>query len=50
MNRGYLLIVLVWMLASSVFGDVLHAKRYTLPTPQDSIFETVNGPDRFKAN
>lgn len=45
MNRGYLLIVLVWMLASSVFGDVLHAKRYTLPTPQDSIFETVNGPD-----
>lgn len=33
------------MLASSVFGDVLHAKRYTLPTPQDSIFETVNGPD-----
>lgn len=45
MNRGYLLIVLVWMLATSVFGDVLHAKRYTLPTPQDSIFETVNGPD-----
>ena len=33
------------MLATSVFGDVLHAKRYTLPTPQDSIFETVNGPD-----
>lgn len=33
------------MLVSSVFADVIHAKRYTLPTPQDSIFETVNGPD-----
>ncbi len=45
MNRGILLIALVWMLVSSVFADVIHAKRYTLPTPQDSIFETVNGPD-----
>lgn len=45
MNRGILLIALVWMLVSSVFADVIHAKRYTLPTPQDSIFETVNAPD-----
>ena len=33
------------MLVSSVFADVIHAKRYKLPTPQDTIFETVNGPD-----
>lgn len=45
MNRGILLIAVFGMLVSSVFADVLHAKRYTLPTPQDSIFETVNGPD-----
>ena len=45
MNRGILLIAVFGMLVSSVFADVIHAKRYTLPTPQDSIFETVNGPD-----
>jgi hypothetical protein len=45
MNRGILLIAVFGMLVSSVFADVIHAKRYTLPTSQDSIFETVNGPD-----
>ena len=45
MNRGILLIAVFGMLVSSVFADVIHAKRYTLPTPQDSIFETVKGPD-----
>ena len=32
-------------LATSVFADVIHAKRYTLPAAQDSIFETPNAPD-----
>ena len=45
MNRGILLIAVIGMLVSSVFADVIHAKRYKLPTPQDTIFETVNGPD-----
>ncbi|WP_295072800.1 hypothetical protein [uncultured Fibrobacter sp.] len=45
MNRGILLIAVLSTLVSSVFADVIHAKRYTLPTPQDSIFETVNAPD-----
>ena len=45
MNRGILLLAVLCTLASSVFADVIHAKRSTLPTPQDSVFETVNGPD-----
>ena len=45
MNRGFLLIAVIGMLVSSLFADVIHAKRYKLPTPQDTIFETVNGPD-----
>ena len=45
MNRGILLIAVLSTLVSSVFADVIHAKRYTLPTPQDSVFETPNSPD-----
>ena len=45
MNRGIFLITVLSALVSSVFADVIHAKKSVLPTPQDSIFETVNGPD-----
>ena len=45
MNRGIFLITVLFTLISSVFADVIHAKKSVLPTPQDSIFETVNGPD-----
>ena len=45
MNRGIFLIAVLSTLVSSVFADVIHAKRYTLPTPQDSVFETPNSPD-----
>ena len=45
MNRGILLLAVLSTLVSSVFADVIHAKRYTLPTPQDSVFETPNSPD-----
>ena len=45
MNRGIFLITVLFALVSSVFADVIHAKKSVLPTPQDSIFETVNGPD-----
>ena len=45
MNRGIFLIAVLFTLVSSVFADVIHAKKSSLPTPQDSVFETVNGPD-----
>ena len=45
MNRGIFLITVLSALVSSVFADVIHARKSVLPTPQDSIFETVNGPD-----
>ena len=45
MNRGILLLVTICTLASALYADVIHARRYELPTPQDSIFETPNAPD-----
>ena len=45
MNRGILFLAVLWTLTSSVFADVIHAKRSTRPTPQDSVFETPNAPD-----
>ena len=45
MNRGIFLLAVLSALVSSVFADVIHAKRSTLPTPQDSVFETPNAPD-----
>ena len=45
MNRGILFLVVIWTLTTSVFADVIHAKQSKLPAPQDSVFETVNGPD-----
>lgn len=45
MNRGILFLVVIWTLTTSVFADVIHAKQSKLPVPQDSVFETVNGPD-----
>ena len=45
MNRGIFLITVLSALVSSVFADIIHAKPSTRPTPQDSVFETVNGPD-----
>ena len=47
MNRGIFVIAILFTLVSSVFADVIHAKRSFRPTPQDSVFETVNGPDPF---
>lgn len=47
MNRGILFTAVLFTLVSSVFADVIHAKRSVRPTPQDSVFETVNGPDPF---
>jgi hypothetical protein len=45
MNRGIFLLAVLSTLVSSVFADVIHAKQSKRPTPQDSIFETVNSPD-----
>jgi hypothetical protein len=45
MNRVVFLIVFSLALVSSAFADIIHAKKSVLPTPQDSVFETVNGPD-----
>ena len=45
MNRGIFLLAVLSTLVSSVFGDVIHAKRSSLPAPQDSVFETPNAPD-----
>ena len=45
MNRGILFLAVIWTLTTSVFADVIHAKQSKLPAPQDSVFETVNGPD-----
>lgn len=45
MNREILFLVVIWTLTTSVFADVIHAKQSKLPAPQDSVFETVNGPD-----
>ena len=45
MNRGIFLLTVLCTLVSSVFADVIHAKRYTLPAVQDSVFETPNAPD-----
>ena len=45
MNRAILLLVTIWTLASALYADVIHARRYVLPTPQDTIFETPNAPD-----
>lgn len=45
MNRGILFLVVIWTLTTSVFADVIYAKQSKLPAPQDSVFETVNGPD-----
>ena len=45
MNRVILLLAFFGALVSSVYADVIHAKPYVLPTPQDSVFETPNAPD-----
>ena len=45
MKSGIFVLAVLLALVSSVFADVIHAKQSTLPTPQDSVFETVNGPD-----
>ena len=45
MNRVFLFLAVLLSLISSVFADVIHAKKSMSPSPQDSVFETPSAPD-----
>ena len=45
MNRVFLFLAVLFSLISSVFADVIHAKKSMSPSPQDSVFETPSAPD-----
>ena len=45
MNRVFLFLAVLSALVTSVFADVIHAKKSISPSPQDSVFETPSAPD-----